>query len=138
MFWYVLCLVALLKGHLFILQTNIILITAELLRFLVCQCVLSFCSYFQYGLMLHVCQIEASMLEEEVPMSSALWPWLVWYLDALDKHTTVDSAPRCLSRRRIVKMIYFKLWVLEFNNNKPCAHMLPIAYEKRVSKIDRY
>ncbi len=60
----VLCLVALLKERLYtiILQTNIILITAELLRFLVCQCDLSFRTYFQYGLMLHVHQIEASML----------------------------------------------------------------------------
>ncbi len=35
-----------------ILQTNIILITAKVLRFLVRQCVLSFRSHFQYGLML--------------------------------------------------------------------------------------
>jgi hypothetical protein len=34
---------------------------------------------------------------------------LDWYLDVLVKHTTVDSAPDCLSRRRIAKMIYFKL-----------------------------
>ncbi len=47
---------------LFYLRIDIILITTEVLRFLVHQCVLSFCSYFQYGLMLHVCQIEASML----------------------------------------------------------------------------
>ncbi len=45
-----------------LLYNNIILITAEVLRFLVHQCVLSFCSYFQYGLMLHVCQIEASTI----------------------------------------------------------------------------
>ncbi len=37
-------------------------LTAELLRILVCQCVLSFCSYFQNGLVLHVCQIEISTL----------------------------------------------------------------------------
>ncbi len=36
----------------FFLQTNIILVTAEVLRFLVRQCVLSFCFHFQYGLML--------------------------------------------------------------------------------------
>ena len=36
-------------------------------------------------------------------------PNLDWYLDVLVKHTTVDSASGCLSRRRIVKMIYFKL-----------------------------
>jgi hypothetical protein len=34
---------------------------------------------------------------------------LDWYLDVLVKHTTVDSASNCLSRRRIVKIIYFKL-----------------------------
>ncbi len=45
-----------------ILQTNIILLTAELLRFLARQCVLSFRSYFQYGLMLHVRQTKASTL----------------------------------------------------------------------------
>jgi hypothetical protein len=42
------------------------------------------------------------LLEEEVPTED-------WYLDVLQKHTTVDSASGCLSRRRIVKMIYFKL-----------------------------
>jgi hypothetical protein len=31
------------------------------------------------------------------------------YLDVLVKHTTEDPAPGCLSRRHIVKMIYFKL-----------------------------
>ncbi len=31
------------------------------------------------------------------------------YLDVLVKHTTDDPALSCLSRRRIVKMIYFKL-----------------------------
>jgi hypothetical protein len=39
-------------------------------------------------------------------------------------------------------MIYFKLWVLYFHIRNPCAHMLPnmlpIAYEKWVSKIARY
>jgi hypothetical protein len=34
---------------------------------------------------------------------------LDWYLDILVKHTTVVSASGCLSRRRIVKMIDFKL-----------------------------
>jgi hypothetical protein len=52
---------------------------------------------------------------------------LDWYLDVLVKHTTVDSASDCLSRRRIAKMIYFKLWVLEFNKVNLCAHVLPIA-----------
>ncbi len=46
------------------------------------------------------------MLEEEGAKSP---PDLDWYLDVLDNHTTVDPAPGCLSRRRIVKMIYFKL-----------------------------
>jgi hypothetical protein len=31
------------------------------------------------------------------------------YLEVLIKHTTEDPAPDCLSRRRIVRMIYFKL-----------------------------
>jgi hypothetical protein len=35
-----------------ILQTDIILIAAEVLGFFVHQCVLSFCSYLQYGFML--------------------------------------------------------------------------------------
>ncbi len=53
MFWYVLCLVALLKGHYLTnyLRTNIFLIEVEVLRFLVCQCVVSFHSHFQYGLL---------------------------------------------------------------------------------------
>jgi hypothetical protein len=34
-----------------ILQTNIILIAAEVLGFFVCQCVLSFHLYLQYGFM---------------------------------------------------------------------------------------
>jgi hypothetical protein len=62
---------------------------------------------------------------------------LTWCLYVLQKHTTVDSAPGCLSRRRIVKMIYFKLRVLDFTKPNPCAHMLPVAYGKRVSKIAR-
>ncbi len=37
------------------------------------------------------------LLEEEVPKS----PTLEWYLDVLVKHTTVDPAPGCLSRRHI-------------------------------------
>jgi hypothetical protein len=54
MFWCVLCLVALSKGVTIqiIFQTNINLIAAEVLRFLVHQCVLSFCFHFQYGVML--------------------------------------------------------------------------------------
>ncbi len=51
-------------------------------------------------------------------------PDLDWCLDVLQKHTTVDSAPGCLSRRRIVKMINFKLWLLDFTKPNPCAHML--------------
>ncbi len=31
------------------------------------------------------------------------------YRDVLVKHTTEDPAPGCLNRRRIVRMIYFKL-----------------------------
>ncbi len=34
---------------------------------------------------------------------------LDWYLDILVKHTTVDYASDCLSRRHIVKMLYFQL-----------------------------
>ncbi len=36
------------------------------------------------------------MLEEEVPTSSALWPWLVWYLDVLVIHTAEIPPPAAL------------------------------------------
>jgi hypothetical protein len=64
------------------------------------------------------------------------------YLDVLVKHTTEippptvlveGTAPVCLSRRRIVKMIYFNLWVLDFTKPNPCAHMLPVACGKWIS-----
>ncbi len=54
-------------------------------------------------------------------------PDFEWYLDVLVKHTTEIPPPGCLSRRRIVKMIYFKLWVLDFTKPNPCTHMLPVA-----------
>ncbi len=61
-------------------------------------------------------------------------PDLEWYLGVLVKHTTEIPPPGCLSRRRILKMIHFKLWVLDFTKPNPCAHMLPVAQGKRVSK----
>jgi hypothetical protein len=49
------------------------------------------------------------VLEEEVPTELKVLLTLTSTLTSLLKHTTVDPAPGCLSRRRIVKMIYFKL-----------------------------
>ena len=50
------------------------------------------------------------MLEEEVPTElKVLLDLDLVPSDVLDKHTTEDPAPGCLSRRHIVKMIYFKL-----------------------------
>ncbi len=62
-------------------------------------------------------------------------PDLDWYLDVLDNHTTVDSAPGCLSRRRIAMMIYFKLWVLEINKVNPCARVIANLVSKWDPKI---
>ena len=50
-----------------------------------------------------------SMLEEEVPTELKVLPTLIGTLMSLLKHTTEDPAPGCLSKRHIVKMIYFKL-----------------------------
>ncbi len=49
------------------------------------------------------------MLEEEVPTELKVRLTLIGTLTSLQKHTTEDPALGCLSRRRIVKMIYFKL-----------------------------
>jgi hypothetical protein len=49
------------------------------------------------------------LLEEEVPTELKVLLTLTGTLTSLLKHTTEDPAPGCLSRRRIVKMIYFKL-----------------------------
>ncbi len=49
------------------------------------------------------------LLEEEVPTELKVLMTLTGTLTSLLKHTTEDPAPSCLSRRRIVKMIYFKL-----------------------------
>jgi hypothetical protein len=49
------------------------------------------------------------VLEEEVPTELKALLTLTDTLTSLLKHTTEDPAPGCLSRRRIVKMIYFKL-----------------------------
>ena len=67
------------------------------------------------------------MLEEKVPTELKVLLTLTGTLTSLLKHTTEDPAPGCLSRRCIVKMIYFKLWVLYFQIRNPCAHMLPHA-----------
>ncbi len=62
------------------------------------------------------------------------------YLDVLVKHTTEIPPPTALvegtapsARRRIVTMIYFKLWVLDFTKPNPCAHMLPVTCGKQIS-----
>ncbi len=49
------------------------------------------------------------MLEKEVPIELKVFLTLTGTLMSLLKHTTEDPAPGCLSRRRIVKMIYLKL-----------------------------
>ncbi len=49
------------------------------------------------------------LLEEEVPTELKVLLTLTGILTSLLKHTTEDPTPGCLSRRRIVKMIYFKL-----------------------------
>ncbi len=49
------------------------------------------------------------LLEEEVPTELKVLLTLTGTLTSLLKHTTEDPAPGCLSKRRIVKMIYFKL-----------------------------
>ncbi len=62
------------------------------------------------------------------------------YLDVLVKHTTEipsptalveGTAPICLSRRRIVKMSYFKLWVLDFTkpNHAHTCYQLHVGNE---------
>jgi hypothetical protein len=52
---------------------------------------------------------EVVMLKEEVPTELKVLLTLTGTLTSLLKHTTEDHAPGCLSRRRIIKMIYFKL-----------------------------
>jgi hypothetical protein len=49
------------------------------------------------------------MLEEKVPTELKVLLTLTGTLTSLLKHTTEDPAPGCLSRRLIIKMIYFKL-----------------------------
>ncbi len=49
------------------------------------------------------------LLEEEVPTELKVLLTLSCTLTSLSKHTTEDPTPRCLSRRRNAKMIYFKL-----------------------------
>ncbi len=66
-----------------------------------------------------------NVLEEEVPTELKVLLTLTGTLTSLLKHTAGDPAPGCLSRRRIVKMIYFKLQVLYFHIRNPCTHMLP-------------
>ena len=57
------------------------------------------------------------------------------YLDVLVKHTTEDPAPSCLSRRRIAKMIYFKLWVVYFHIKNPCATCYQSHSGNGISKL---
>ncbi len=56
-----------------------------------------------------VCQSCLLVLEEKVPTELKVLLTLTGTLMSLLKHTTEDPAPGCLSRRGIVKMIYFKL-----------------------------
>ncbi len=49
------------------------------------------------------------LLEEEVPTELKVLLTLTGTLPSLLKHTAEDPAPGCLSRKRITKMIYFKL-----------------------------
>jgi hypothetical protein len=49
------------------------------------------------------------LLEKEVPTELKVLLTLSCTLTSLLKHTAEDPAPGCLSRRRIAKMIYFKL-----------------------------
>ncbi len=50
-----------------------------------------------------------TLLEEEVSTELKVLLTLTGTLMSLLKHTTEDPTPGCLSRRHIVKMIYFKL-----------------------------
>ncbi len=65
------------------------------------------------------------MLEEKVPTELKVLLTLTGTLMSLLKHTTEDPTPGCHSERCIIKMIYFKLWVLYFHIRNPCAHRLP-------------
>ncbi len=55
------------------------------------------------------CKPAQEVLEEEVQTELKVLLTLSCTLMSLSKHTTADPAPGCLSRRRIAKMIYFKL-----------------------------
>jgi hypothetical protein len=48
------------------------------------------------------------LLEKEVTTELKVFLTLTGTLTSLLKHTTEDPTPGCLSRKRIVKMIYFK------------------------------
>ena len=76
------------------------------------------------------------MLEEEVPTElKVLLDLDSVPSDVLDKHTTEDPAPGCLSRRRIAKMIYFKLWVVYFHIKNPCATCYQSHSGNGISKL---
>jgi hypothetical protein len=49
--------------------------------------------------------------------------WRTEFTNKLTRRTSITKL-FCEWRRERVKMIYFKLWVLEFNKVNPCAHML--------------
>jgi hypothetical protein len=68
---------------------------------------------------------QKSCWKKRYQLSSKSSLTLTGILTSLLKHTTEDPAPGCLRRRRIVKMIHFKLWVLYFHIRNPCTHMLP-------------
>ncbi len=62
-----------------------------------------------YALMDEVGVRKRPLLEEEVPTDLKVLLTLSNTWTSLSKHATEDPAPGCLSRRRIAKMIYFKL-----------------------------
>jgi hypothetical protein len=75
------------------------------------------------------------MLEEEEPTELKVLLTLTGTLTSLLKHTTEDPAPSCLSRRRIIKMIYLKVVSTVFPYQKfVCTHATKHA-TNRVGKM---
>ncbi len=72
----------------------------------------------------HLCSQQCACWKKRYQLSKVLLT-LTGTLMSLLKHTTEDPAPGCLSRTHIVKMIYFKLWVLYFDIRNPCAPRRP-------------
>jgi hypothetical protein len=77
-------------------------------------------------------EMASNLLEEEVPTDLKVLLTLSSTWTSLSKHTTEDPAPGCLSRRRIAKMIYFRVVCL---NTTPhdlwiviCHTVFPYCY----------